>query len=187
MSDTLTLQKAVLLAGFFHCGQLYGDEPYAVHLGEVARVLEEFGFREPSYTNLLAAAYLHDVIEDTDASLQNLWDLGISREITVMVWAVTDEPGENRKERKAKTYPKIVAAGEQAIALKLADRIANVRRAKRSGILDKDWVKWRMYKGEYIDFCSGLYTEEGANGILKPMWLELDRLLDAKANERYWG
>ena len=95
--------------------------------------------------------------------------------VTVIVEAVTNEPGKNRKERAKLTYPKI-AKERYAIIVKLADRISNGRAAKRkleSG--DPQGNKFSMYKKEYPDFRMALYTSD--IDIL-PMWWELDRLFD---------
>ena len=48
-----------------HGDQMYGDEPYIVHLDEVAGILHEFGIMETIFTNAYIVAYLHDTIEDT--------------------------------------------------------------------------------------------------------------------------
>jgi len=48
-------------------GQLYANLPYTHHLADVARVLREFGVTDPA---LLTAAWLHDLVEDTDQKLR---------------------------------------------------------------------------------------------------------------------
>jgi (p)ppGpp synthase/HD superfamily hydrolase len=85
-------------------------------------------------------------------------------EVARLVHAVTNEPGPNRKQRGMATYPKIRDAGDCAVALKLADRIANV---EMGGKLVA------MYAKEYEDFRRALYTP----GQNEPMWAHLDSLL----------
>lgn len=82
---------------------------------------------------------------------------------------MTDEPGENRKARKAATYRKIKTAGPAAVALKLADRIANVENSVRTGNVQMQ----KMYAKEYEEFSHALRTL----GELEKMWGHLQALL----------
>ena len=154
--------------------QLYGNVlPYTHHLEYVDRVLIEYdaGIQDD---NLRAAAWLHDVIEDTrgkpnEVRVRDLEEV-FNEDVASLVSAVTSEDGPNRKTRNALTYPKIRAASERAVALKLADRIANVRWGGRA--LD-------MYRREYEDFRHGLRSLEAAKlYAVNLMWHELDRLMN---------
>lgn len=106
-----------------HGQQRYGKAPYSAHLEAVVQVLLSEGF--VSNIPLLCAAWLHDVLEDTDFTAQDLMPL-FGAQVVDLVVSVTDEPGATRAERKAKTLPKTRKGGSNAVALKLADRIANV-------------------------------------------------------------
>lgn len=159
-----------------HENQKYGTDPYKTHLLAVIEVLERFGYKisesnfDIKVANLLVAAWLHDVLEDTVLTKAHLvYDFG--EEITQLVWKVTDEPGKSRKEKKQATYPKI-KSDIWAIVLKLADRIANVEaglKMKQQG--NKNL--FNMYQKEYSDFRQNLYTDEGPSA----MWAHLDSLL----------
>jgi len=144
-------------------GFSYGDRPYVAHLDEVMGVLVEFGFTD---TVLLQAAALHDILEDTPVDKSTLMGV-FGNEVAHLVWLVTDEPGQNRRERKRKTYPKI-ASDLRSVTLKLADRIANFRATKVEGREDL----MGMYRREYFLFRKSLYQQ----GYLEEMWAELDRL-----------
>lgn len=130
--------------------QLYGNLlPYTHHLQAVAEVLRRFGFVEDE---IQAAAWLHDVIEDTrdkpnEVKRRDVEEM-FGENVADLVWAITSEEGENRKVRNALTYPKIRAAGVRAVALKLADRIANVESGGRA---------FNMYKKEHEGFKHGIY------------------------------
>ena len=109
------------------------------------------------------AAYLHDILEDTGLSYNDVKrHFGI--EVAEMVYCVTDELGRNRKEKKEKTLPK-TASNKDAIILKLADRIANI---EHGGKID-------MYAKEYQEFKGALYLNTPEDG--KKMWEHLDFLL----------
>ena len=146
-----------------HGSQTYGDFPYMTHLEGVVSVLQEFGFTEDY---LLAAGYLHDTLEDTGVNYGDLSKI-FGNNIADIVYDVTDELGKNRKERHAKTYPK-TAKNPQAVIVKLADRISNVRASAKSG------DKLEMYHKEYTHFRQVLWTN---NTATQKMWAELDRLL----------
>jgi len=178
MSDlVIDLRRARNLAELAHTdvGQRYGEGPYTVHLDAVRSVAFEFGIVDPA---ILVATLLHDVIEDTKTTREQIEGIFGTR-VADLVDAVTDPPGHpNRKTRKAASYPRILAV-PGATKLKLADRIANVRScwavatagAKRSKSL------LGMYKREYGGFRKALRPEREIDPVEVAMWNELDRLL----------
>ncbi len=144
--------------------QMYGPLPYTHHLAAVEAVLRRFGIEDEA---LLVASWLHDITEDCKVKRKVIAER-FGERVAELVWAVTNEPGENRKARHAATYPKIRET-VGAIILKLADRIANV---EAGGNLV------RMYQKEYEDFRRMLYTPGQADA----MWEHLDSLLLTPAN-----
>ena len=158
------VKEAAYLAISLHGTQTYDGHPYYYHLEQVVDVLKEFGFTDDKF---IIAGYLHDVMEDTAISYNDL-KTQFGEEIAEIVYAVTDELGRNRKERKAKTYPKI-KANKDAIIVKLADRIANVR----NSIKNKPSMA-KMYAKEFDGFSDALfepYTEA------QSMWLQLESFI----------
>ena len=163
-----------------HGSQTYNDEvPYVRHTEFVVAVLQRFGFNEPE---LVCAGHLHDAIEDTKTSYNDINDrFGVK--VAELVYSVTSEQGRNRKERNAKTYPKI-ARRFYPTALKLADRIANVEYGNATG------GKVDMYRKEYPGFRGALWTDTqwvnkfdcdiapGSSDMrVARMWAHLDMLL----------
>lgn len=148
-----------------HKGQTYGEHPYIRHLADVESVLRRFGFQD---NDLLTAAWLHDSVEDAGVSIHDITSR-FGLDVAILVYAVTDGKGKNRKERKAVSYRKMVDR-PRAIILKLADRIANVENSlnNNSGLL-------QMYRKEHPLFCEKLRrfsppeTEE--------MWMHLESIL----------
>lgn len=166
---TVLMRFARFFAAQKHKDQFYaGGLPYTHHLLDVENTLRRFGFEEEE---LLVAAWLHDVVEDTETKLKDISELFGDR-VAELVGAVTNEEGPNRKVRAALTYPKIRNTRD-AVALKLADRIANV---SAGGKLVA------MYKKEYPDFRWGLYLTnlEGRvdDARILAMWETLDKLMD---------
>jgi (p)ppGpp synthase/HD superfamily hydrolase len=161
---SLAIQAAAAFAAAKHKDQKYGENsPYTEHLAAVAEVLRRFKFDSE---DLQVAAWLHDVVEDTDATVFQI-EITFGRHVADLVHRVTNEPGKNRKERHEKTYPKIQASRE-ATTLKLADRIANVERS----VLDQA-KQLDMYKKEYPHFKLMLKKD----GEHDAMWRHLDFLL----------
>ena len=160
----LTLVKeAAYFAISAHGNQTYDGYPYYYHLEEVVDILREFGFTEDKY---IISGYLHDAMEDTAVSYNDIKEkFGI--EVAEIVYAVTDELGRNRKERKAKTYPKI-KENKDAIIVKLGDRISNMRNS-----LLKGHKMSEMYIKEYKEFRSALDTNDWT---LDGLWGELDNM-----------
>ena len=163
MNELVT--KAYGFAWGAHNEQMYGEESYVKgHLIEVIQVLHRFGFHEDTQPELFAAAWLHDVLEDTQVKIQTLRQV-FPRRVCYLVEALTDEPGRNRAERKAATYKKIRAAGRDAVIIKLADRIANMEASSMS-----DLSFHEMYKKERPAFIEALYSY---HDDLENMWAHL--------------
>lgn len=143
-----------------HGNQVYdGIFPYEKHLDDVVMILRKFSIVHPKY---LCAGYLHDAIEDGAISYNKIKKhFGV--EVAEIVYCVTDEIGRNRAEKKRKTLPK-TASNEDAIIIKLADRIANIC---HGGKVD-------MYAKEFDTFYQSLYTP---NPIARPLWEHLKMLL----------
>jgi (p)ppGpp synthase/HD superfamily hydrolase len=135
--------KAREFAKVAHGEQKYGSLPYIVHLDTVASLAEEVGRPE-----LIEAAYLHDVLEDTSVTREAVAEV-FGEEVARLVVAVTDEAGKTRKERHLVTYPKVREAGEAAVMLKLLDRLANVSSPHPSLLA--------MYRSEHEVFREALF------------------------------
>lgn len=167
------LEKAVAKAAVMHRGQLYGEKMYVSHLADVVYNLHRFGFLqlylgEKVFGTLEIAGWLHDIVEDTEMTIDEVRaDFG--DEVADLVWAVTTEPGRNRKARNAATYPKIDST-PGATLLKLADRIANVEESWRT----QD-TRLFMYQREYRAFRKALY--DPTYDPARKMWEHLDGLL----------
>lgn len=159
------LRRARAFAQVAHGTQPYGAEDYVVHLDAVVEVLREFDRHED--TALLIAGYLHDTLEDTTTTLTRLI-LEFGPDVAMLVYAVTDEPGATRRERKAFTLKKTRAVGPRAVMLKYADRIANVRSAQknRSDLFE-------MYQHEHPSFVAAFADVPGTT----KMRLALELLL----------
>lgn len=128
------------------------------------------GYRETTDALIFIAGWLHDAVEDTGLSIQKVEE-EFGPVVAKVVYAVTDEPGANRKERHEKTYPKIKVS-EPATAVKLADRIANVLESIRNGS-----PTLKMYQKEHPGFKAGVQREAYKDVRVKFLWTLLDKVI----------
>lgn len=163
------IDEAKLVAIKAHSNQSYSEVfPYEKHLQDVVDILIKFGFTQPEY---LIAGWLHDSSEDTTLHYNDIRQ-HFGEEVAEIVFAVTDELGRNRKERKLKTFPKI-RANNKAITIKLADRMANISHGLR---MNSKQVQ--MYRKEYPEFRKALYeTNPNFMGSNEGLWGALDKLV----------
>lgn len=113
-----------------------GGMPYVEHPKAVAALLDEHGYGE----EVLAAALLHDVVEDSETTLDELREL-FGEAVAGMVGVLTDDESlENYRERKAEHRERVAAAGEDALAIYAADKLTNV------GLLGRAYAE----KGEAV-------------------------------------
>ncbi len=123
------LASAFDLAFQLHEGQFRASgEPYIVHPVAVADLLREIG-ASPS---VIAAGFLHDVVEDTDVTPQQLEGY-FGPEVRALVEGVTKLGGihfTNRTEAQAENLRKMflaMASDIRVVLVKLADRLHNMR------------------------------------------------------------
>lgn len=104
----------------------YTGEPYIVHPAEVASIVASVPGSTP---DMVAAAWLHDVIEDTGCTFTDV-HMAFGIDIATLVGWLTDvskpEDG-NRAKRKAMDREHTAQAPAEAQTIKLADLISNSR------------------------------------------------------------
>lgn len=147
-----------------HEGQVHGTRPFHNHLQDVVNVMIEFGHDDPY---LLAAAWLHDVVEDTPVTTREIYAIFGDR-IGDLVDALTDGDGATREIQKLKPYRMLPLVNGGA-TVKLADRIANVR----FSTLQEAHMYLDIYRREYSGFRAALHKPQ----LDEDMWLHLDMLL----------
>ena len=120
---------AYLFAQKAHDGQKRkSGEPYIVHPLSVAKILVEMGMD----TDTVAAALLHDVVEDTEVELRELKS-EFGNDVAILVDGVTKLgllPLTTREEQQAENVRKMLLAMSQdirVVIIKLADRLHNMR------------------------------------------------------------
>lgn len=172
---------AIAWAQKYHIGQTYGDNhSYGYHLFQVAHQVNKWayivGFDDETLHNALVASWLHDILEDTDVTFEQITE-HFGQAIADIVDRVTnpnflDGKKLARKEKHAISYPRI-AENHIAIFIKLCDRIANVTYSK---LTKSNMVG--MYRKEHQTFRNILKVS--SPNAFDPMWDYLDNLLDYK-------
>ncbi len=119
--------EALDLAQELHMGQLdKSGKPYWQHLQRVQARLSEFP------ANLQIAAALHDSIEDTDVSAEQLVEMGVPIEAVRIVTVLTKS-----QDVEYEAYLERIAQDQEALWIKLAD-VADNSDALRLAHLPKD-------------------------------------------------
>ena len=123
------VEKAYKFAKKLHDGQFrVSGEPYIIHPCEVAKILATLKVD----THTLIAAFLHDILEDTDTEPQTIEDL-FGNDVLNIVQGVTKLGKlkfKSKEERQAENFRRLfiaMANDVRIIFLKLADRLHNMR------------------------------------------------------------
>jgi guanosine-3',5'-bis(diphosphate) 3'-pyrophosphohydrolase len=153
------VERAMELAQKWHKGQKYGDMSYMCHLYMVGGLVKLADLPVP----VLAAAFIHDVLEDTECPVEEL-QAGLSPEVVRLAVALTRTMGMGL----AEYLGQLKEAGHAAIALKLCDRTANAlachwnSNARTTRLLER-------YKAEYVPMEKALREW----GVWDKLWLQL--------------
>ncbi len=168
MSDVI--QKAKQLATERHAHlTLYNAArtPAIIHISEVANWVDEQGGSE----DMVAAAWLHDIVEDTDVTLPEIRNW-FGEEIAGLVDGLTDPPHFAALPlpiRKAYQAERLKEKKEDVKRIKICDQLSNVRR-----VVNDPPVDW--------DAATNLQYIEGARevtNICRGLCPPLDQLFDA--------
>lgn len=89
-------------------------------------------------------AVLHDVIEDTDLTIDQLQEAGFPQPILVAINALTHQPGETYKQ-----YINRVAQNQLATVVKLADLTENMKLSRIPLPTEKDQQRLKRYQKAY--------------------------------------
>lgn len=164
--NTELLDKAICFAVKAHAGTERRGKgfPYIVHPMEAVAIVATI----TSDQELLAAAALHDVVEDTDITSEE-----IAREfgdrVAHLVASETDTPGGTWRERKQAAINRIAQSSHDAKIVAMGDKLSNMRAIARDYELlgDKLWNRFHAPGGKadhewhYRGLASSLFDLAG--------------------------
>ena len=160
-TDLARVLEAASFAAFKHRDQRRKDvdaAPYINHPLDVARILTEGGVQD---VEVLMAGILHDTIEDTDTTAEELAER-FGERVCGLVLEVTDDKSLDKLERKRLQVVKAPTKSDGAKMIKLADKLANLRDFNSPPV---GWSEARI--GAYIQFSEMVARGcAGANEVL---------------------
>ena len=158
-ADVVAVARALDFAARKHAGQRrkgQAAEPYVNHLADVARMVAEA--TEGRDAVAVVAALLHDTIEDTGTTRQEL-EREFGPEVAALVAEVTDDKTLPKAERKRLQVVHAPGKSARARMIKLADKTSNLRSITVSAPVGWDWQRQR----DYFDWAARV--AEGCRGV----------------------
>jgi (p)ppGpp synthase/HD superfamily hydrolase len=147
------LETAFEFAERSHHGPAGAGGTDIAHPVAVARLLSEAGFDE----DVVAAALLHDVVEDTTHGQDDILDRFRDRVARLVEVMTEDDSIEPYADRKAAHRERVLAAGRTPASIYLADKLARIR-AYRS--LDEPVAAARLeHYGRTLDLFAGSHLD----------------------------
>jgi len=157
------IEKADQLAERAHTGQTRKDAPtpYIEHPRAVAAILKDAGFDE----TVVAAALVHDVVEDTPVTLKDVrQELG--DEVARLVAPVTHDSTLSWRDKKLAYIEAVRTAPPEAKAIALADKIHNAESLLNAHAAQGQRV-WGYFNASRED---KLWFEEAMLEMLRTSW-----------------
>ena len=135
MTNRFSLGRAIALSATAHADQTdKGSMPYFLHANKVAYYLKS------TDQELMAIAYLHDVVEDCGVTYSDLHSIRMSERVIEGVRCMTKIPGETNEE-----YMVRLESNVDAVRVKLADLRHNSDIRRLKGVTDKDIARMTKY------------------------------------------
>ncbi|MES2321951.1 MAG: HD domain-containing protein [Pseudomonadota bacterium] len=139
-----TLERAIAIAATAHASQLdKAGQPYILHPLRVMLRLQSEHAR--------MAAVLHDVVEDTDVTLQQLAAEGFPQQVIAAIEALTKRPGESRLQAAQRA-----AVNPLAREVKLADNAENMDLSRIEHPTERDFARVEEYKAVRAILLAGM-------------------------------
>ena len=132
------LNKAIKIAEFAHDGLV--DQAGKPYIGHPFRVMNNVETVEEKIV-----AVLHDAVEDSDLTLEDLKVAGFSEPIVEAIDAITKLEGEKRKD-----YLSRVMNNKIALRVKIADMTDNMEISRISNPTERDKERIRIYKKNIV-------------------------------------
>lgn len=170
------IEKAKSYGALMHAGQTRKSDgaPMFTHPIRVAETLLEAGFEE----HVVIAGYLHDTVEDTEATIEEIQEL-FGKEVAEVVAGNTENKDHTWEQRKQHTIDWIADAPMDVRALIVADKLDNLRSMKKA--YEKDGEKlfdqFKRGKAEQLWYFKGVaenmkHPHPAVNGVAYPTFFD---------------
>lgn len=154
-ADNDKLNRAITFAVEKHAGQVRKSTniPYIVHPLEVLQIL----YSVRADKDVLMAGVLHDTVEDTDTSLEEIREL-FGDSVAELVASNSEDKSKTWDERKQHTIDELATASDEVQMLILADKLSNLRSIAHdySELGDKVWDRFNASKEKQAWYYSGI-------------------------------
>ncbi len=143
------VKSAELFAKNKHAGMTRKDKktPYSDHLEAVVNRLKSIGISDE---NVLCAGWLHDTIEDTDTSFDDLFEQ-FGREVAILVSSLSKDTSLRKKEREKLYVKQLKSSPLDAKIIKLCDISANLSDLKSPGLSKSKKLRHAKQKRHYLN------------------------------------
>ena len=136
-----SLERAIALAATAHEGQTdKAGQPYVLHLLRVMMAQTTGDMTKRASRPAMIAAVLHDIVEDTGYTFEDLREEGFSREVVTAVEHLTRQDGESYTE-----FAERAASHPVARVVKLADLEDNMDITRLPEVSDRDRKRLAKY------------------------------------------
>lgn len=181
MNHTPQIKKAIQFAARKHHGQFRRETeplPYITHLFSVALLVAEDGADD----DVVTAALLHDTIEDTGTTREEIAE-AFNERVATLVEAVSEPKGLGWKECKEKYLENFESAPVEAVVIMAGDKIDNIE-SKLEGY-EKEGAaliaRWKRPTSDYLWYHGEALTLAQKRIPDHPL---TKRLTEAHARER---
>ncbi|MFX1275814.1 MAG: HD domain-containing protein [Promethearchaeota archaeon] len=171
MTDISKYWEALTFISVRHGDQkrISSNIPYIIHPIRVAAILRSFGFSEQDNEDLLIAALLHDLIEDTSTTLGE-----IKQYFNEKIMLIVSELSKPKKKDKEIWLNSFETKSDEAKIIKMADRIDN--------LMDIIQINWKIEKKRIYLEHANIILEKCGNAHVN-LAKKLEQMIEKLSNE----
>jgi (p)ppGpp synthase/HD superfamily hydrolase len=171
------VHRAIIFAAQKHAGQVRKstDIPYITHPVEVMHILTAAGCSE----RVIIAGLLHDVLEDTATTAQEIRDL-FGPDILDIVQSESEDKSRTWKERKQAAIDRLSSDTIEAKLVCCADKLSNLRSiyADKQEIGENLWGRFNATKNDIRWYYQSIAEKLKSSLCEDPMYKELTNLIE---------
>lgn len=172
------IEQAIQFAAIKHAGQMRKSTnvPYISHPFAVAMMLQKSGFR----AEVIAAGILHDTLEDTSATAEEISTLFGEEVLTLVKAASEPEKSLPWEDRKRHTMSLLAQRSNDELAIIIADKLHNLQSIQRdiASEGEKVWTRFNRGKEQQAWYYRGIVQAVRKRNEHVPLIDELAKEVD---------